>query len=400
MGFWGVFFLVLFLVTLAAAIFFLRRRRVESDTLAGQVFSLQQALKKSEKSLSDSERRAGQLKAVSDNASDRLILVDDALQVLYINQSASDLFNQGGQKLVASPTLIAATYRHELEDVVRRAFADRATVLSQIALGGGTYAIVAEHLVVAGEPLVLLMFRDVSEVQKLGRARREMVANISHELRTPLTSIRLLVDTIRRSKDADPDLLRLIDRIAAETDTLHQLADELLDLSMIEAGRAEFLFTNGLLAPLADRVGDHLREQADRKDITLINRIPPDLAALFDATQVERVVRNLVHNAIKFSPAGGAITFEAMTIDDSQVLVSLMDEGPGIPDSEKERVFERFYRGDRSRNTPGTGLGLSIAKHIIQAHGGAIWVEDGPHLRGARFCFTLPRSEDGVTPES
>lgn len=390
MGFWGTTFAILFALTAAIATLIIRRSRMQLAALAKEHFITRNALRKAEEALKDSQHWAEVLRMVSDSASDRLILVDRELRVLFINQAARALFGAERENIIPSHTLITITHRHELEDVVNQTFSDQDMIQSQISQAGRTYAIITEYIHLGLESLVLLIIQDVSEIQRLGRARREMVANISHELRTPLTSIRLLIDTIKRTPTLDSETDRLVERIAAETDTLGQLAEELLDLSMIEAGRAEFIFKPERLRPMVDEVIAHLQEQAGRKEIILVNEIPEELEALCDQSQIARVVKNLTHNAIKFSPDGGKITLNAGLSGEGQVSVSIMDQGVGIPDSEKERVFERFYRGDRSRNTPGTGLGLSIAKHIIQAHGGSIRVEDGSAGVGARFVFTLP----------
>ena len=116
-----------------------------------------------------------------------------------------------------------------------------------------------------------------------------------------------------------------------------------------------------------------------------------DLMALADEQQIARVIGNLVHNAIKFTPEGGIISIYAEAAGDEDVQFSVSDSGPGIPEDEQARVFERFYKQDRARSKGGTGLGLAIARHIVEGHGGRIWVESVAS-QGAKFCFTLPRA--------
>jgi two-component system phosphate regulon sensor histidine kinase PhoR len=234
---------------------------------------------------------------------------------------------------------------------------------------------------------------DISELQRLGRARRDMVANVSHELRTPITSIRLLTDTLRRDfMDGSERGEELAGKINAEIEALEQMAQELLDLSMIESGRAEIRLIPVELGEIIRTAVSRFSEQAERKSLTIEAQAPPQLAVLADPDQVGRVLNNLLHNAIKFTPTGGIVDI-SVTLQDDWVQLSVTDTGPGIPEEEHARVFERFYQADRARRGGGTGLGLAIAKHIVVAHGGEIWAEAPPDQVGARLCFTLPTAD-------
>jgi two-component system phosphate regulon sensor histidine kinase PhoR len=242
-------------------------------------------------------------------------------------------------------------------------------------------------------PYAALVLEDVSELRRLERARRDMVANISHELRTPITSIRLLSDTLLRGALRDRERATgLLEKITSETDTLQQMAQELLDLSMIESGMTLVRLVPVELSELIAAAVDHLSEQAHRKGLSIEGQSPPHLQVLADPEQIGRVLTNLLHNAIKFTPEGGIVEI-SVELDQEWATVAVTDTGPGIPEHERERVFERFYRGDQARTGPGTGLGLAIAKHIVEAHGGRIWAEESPTPPGARLCFTLPTAE-------
>jgi two-component system phosphate regulon sensor histidine kinase PhoR len=222
-----------------------------------------------------------------------------------------------------------------------------------------------------------------------------MVANISHELRTPITAIRLLVETLQRGAVKSPAKAEpLLEKIAAETDTLQQMAQELLDLAMIESGRAEIRLVPGSLREIVEDATSHLEEMASRGNVLLRNEVDPAINVLADTEQVARVITNLVHNALKFTPPGGEVVIGSSAEGDT-VTVMVSDTGPGIARTERDRVFERFYRGDRARQSAGTGLGLAIVKHIIEAHGGRAWAAEPPRgadssRPGARLCFTLP----------
>jgi len=229
---------------------------------------------------------------------------------------------------------------------------------------------------------------DVAEMERLGRARQDMVANLSHELRTPLTSLRLLADTLQVPVGQDPSTAReLASKISAEVDTLSQMTSEMLDLAAIESGRQVIRLAPTRLGDMVGTAVERLGDQAHRRRIRIDLDIPAGLQVLADAEQAARAVGNVLHNALTFSPDGGTIEVRARPeADGESVVLSVADEGPGIPPDEFDRIFERFFRGDRSRGTPGTGLGLAIVRHILRAHGGEAWAEDRqPPQRGAIF---------------
>ncbi len=345
------------------------------------------------------------LEALSEVSFNALLLVNPNHQILTLNTAARELFGLPSRGSLSEGTVLSVTRQHEIDDLVAAMLtSDEPEISDQVTLQGRPFRIRALRSGSGPGVRVALALEDVTELQRLGRARRDMVANISHELRTPITSIGLLVDTLLRGVIGDPARAApLVEKIALENETLKQMAQELLDLAMIESGRAEFrLLPVNLEAITADAIG-RLAELAGRKGLTLSSRIPPGVLVLADSEQVIRVLTNLLHNAIKFTAEGGYI---AITADPGPewVTICVADTGPGIPAAERERVFERFYRSDRARMGAGTGLGLAIAKHIIEAHGGHIRADDPPTdperaglppgaLVGAYLCFTLPAAD-------
>jgi two-component system phosphate regulon sensor histidine kinase PhoR len=230
----------------------------------------------------------------------------------------------------------------------------------------------------------------LSELQRLGRARRDFVANLSHELRTPLTSIRLLVESLQTGvvTSAD-DIVSVLQKINTEIRALEQMAQELLDLAQIESGKTIVKLVPTDLAQLVTETIGRLEPQARHKQQTLEVSVTSALIVLADAEKLSRVLGNLVHNAIKFTPEQGRILVRAYP-HEGEALVEVSDTGPGISAEDLPRVFERFFRGDRSRASGGTGLGLAVAKHIVEAHGGHLWAESaGRPGQGATFHFTL-----------
>jgi two-component system phosphate regulon sensor histidine kinase PhoR len=341
--------------------------------------------------------RLAALESLNMVAYEVLFLADRQHRVLFMNDAAHELFNYPGVGFSeGDESVMAVTRNHELDDIVRDALVDSnegGGVGGQVALAGCAYRVRAMAFHSTLGLCVALAMEDISELQRLGRARRDLVANVSHELRTPITSIRLLTDTLRRDfMNGSEEGEALAGKINAEIESLEQMAQELLDLSMIESGRAEIRLIPVELGEIIRTSVSRFSEQADRKSLTIEGQAPPHLAVLADPDQVGRVLNNLLHNAIKFTPAGGIIDI-GVSLKDDWVQVSVTDTGPGIPEEDQQRVFERFYRADRARRGGGTGLGLAIAKHIVVAHGGEIWAENPPGQVGARICFTLPTAE-------
>lgn len=312
---------------------------------------------------------------------DALLTLDAEQRVTWANEKAIQLFG-----VMEARSLIEATRSLELETLATEAIRSGELVKRQITLNGLVYAARAAPLAAGG---IVLALEDVSEVQRLGRARRDFVANISHELRTPLASIRLLVDTLQAGALSDPAVASdMLSKISGEVDALAQLARELLDLTMIESGQMPLrLAPTPLLELVQEQVG-RLSPQARQKRLTITADIAPDLCVLADGEMLTRVISNLAHNALKFTPPGGQIHVSAGR-DGDNIVVSVTDTGPGISREELDRIFERFYKVDRARGQSGTGLGLAIARHIVEGHGGRIWAESEPG-HGATFRFTLP----------
>jgi len=240
----------------------------------------------------------------------------------------------------------------------------------------------------------ILVFHDLTRLKRLERTREEFVANVSHELRTPLSLIKGYVETLLDGARSNPEVaerfLKIIERNAHRLDLLIQ---DLLTISALEAGRVKLNLQPVELRPLVEKVMGDLKPPADNKSVTLINQVPK-LVATADMGRLEQVFANLLDNAIKYGRTQGTVTVGGGKAVDGKLEVFVQDDGPGIPPEALERVFERFYRVDkaRSREQGGTGLGLSIVKHIVQSHGGKVWVKSELG-KGATFFFTLPEGK-------
>lgn len=236
----------------------------------------------------------------------------------------------------------------------------------------------------------LLLVQDLTRVRRLETVRRDFISNVSHELRTPLASLKALTETLQSGALADPDAgPRFLGRISTEVDALTQMAQELLDLSRIESGQVELMLAPLTPKSLITSAADRMKMQAERAGLKLSVNCEDDLPNIHaDKSRLEQVLVNIIHNAVKFTKPGGEVNVEAVSGEDG-IRFAVQDTGVGIPAESLSRIFERFYRVDKSRTGSGTGLGLSISKHIVEAHGGRIWAESDEG-RGSVFYFVIP----------
>ena len=334
----------------------------------------------------DKDRLGLRYDLLADSSADVLLVADRDLRLTHANAAAEALFGPWP----SGASLIRYTQSQALELQAQQAL-DSGELESErlLNLRDRPYRC---RVRVQGD-FVGLALTDAAEVQRLTRARQDMVANLSHELRTPLTSIGLLAQTLvarpgDRASHPGGDAAaagELAHKILAEVDTLNQMSQEMLDLAAIESGRQVIRL---VAVPLQDIVAvpvERLRQQAARQDVNLRVEIPPASSILADRDQAARAILNVLHNAVKFTPPGGSVSLTAAADPDGEhVVLQVSDEGPGIAPADLGRIFERFFRGDQARGTPGTGLGLAITRHILQAHGGDAWAENRiPPANGA-----------------
>ncbi len=284
-------------------------------------------------------------------------------------------------------TVIEATRSHEIDAVVQAALSQNQISEQPVTWNMRPYFVRVVPIENGGAVIVL---EDQTELQRLERVRRDFVANVSHELRTPLASIRLLIETLLAGAKDDAEVsVRMLNQVISEVEALTQLAQELLDLSMIESGQMPMQVKLVDMHDVIDEQVYHFEPQAQQKQIALSNTAPIGLRAELDRKLIGRVLGNLIHNAIKFTPKNGQITISAEATAE-KITVSVHDTGAGIPTEDLPRIFERFYKVDQARGKSGTGLGLAIARHVVEAHGGKIWAESKPG-KGAVFYFTVPK---------
>ncbi|HSC21156.1 MAG TPA: HAMP domain-containing sensor histidine kinase, partial [Solirubrobacterales bacterium] len=257
--------------------------------------------------------------------------------------------------------------------------------------GMGAEQIVLALLAAAGIALAGALAARLAMEERAAReveeARRSLVAAASHDLRTPLASLRLLVESIDDGVATGETRDRYLKEIRTHVAVLSGLIDDLFELSRIEAGDISWTMRQVELRGLIDEAVAAMRAAAAERGVRVAADLPAEaLLAQANAEKVQRVLFNLIQNAIRHTPADGSVTVRARPAGKG-VEVEVDDSGEGIPPADGERVFEAFYRGDASRGEDGAGLGLAISKAIVEAHGGRIWLEPG--TPGTRVRFTL-----------
>lgn len=238
----------------------------------------------------------------------------------------------------------------------------------------------------------VLVFHDITELRRLENVRRDFVANVSHELRTPVATIKGYAETLLDGALGDKKHAReFMQIIHADSERLAKLVNDLLDLSKMESGKIKLNLANFSLKETVDRMIDLLKNQLKDNSVTISNEIDEKLMISADETKISQVLLNLMENAIKYNKLCGQVTV-SVSAKGGFYEVKIADKGIGIPEEDLPRIFERFYRVDKahSRQLGGTGLGLSIVKHIVQIHGGDVFVESKLN-EGSTFSFTLPR---------
>lgn len=288
--------------------------------------------------------------------------------------------------------------RHsDLLSVISMALGGDQTVHSELVVGTVktmSYSVTATPVCSGAAKGAVIVLHDISELRRLERARRDFVANVSHEFKTPLTAIQGFAETLLSGALEDSsNNRRFVEIIRENSLRLEQLTNDLLKLSRIEAGRLQLELQPVAAADVIQSCLEAARVKCDAKQLALQIEYETDLAPMKgDLRSLQEILENLIDNAVRYSTPGGRVTIEA-SAHGSEIVLSVSDTGIGIPKSEQDRIFERFYRTDaaRSRESGGTGLGLSIVKHLIEAQGGRIQLESELG-RGSTFRIFLPRA--------
>jgi signal transduction histidine kinase len=231
----------------------------------------------------------------------------------------------------------------------------------------------------------------IAKLDNAEAARRDLIAAVSHDLRTPITSLRLLGEAVDDDIVDAPTRRGYLAQMRTHVEVLSGLIDDLFELSRLEAGDIQWTLQQVPLGQLVEEAVDALRPQAEAKGVSMRADVRRQGPARANPEKVQRVLFNLIQNAIRHTPADGSVTVLAEAVD-GRVEVEVADTGDGIVDDDRPRVFDPFYRGgsEAARTRAGAGLGLAISRAIVEAHGGQIWLADAPS--GTRVRFSLPRS--------
>ena len=348
----------------------------------------------------DAER--AQLRAVLAHMADGVLIVDEEERVVAANPVAERLLATRADPELRR-TLADFARDHEVVGLVRtaRLRGEAQSRVLDLGVRVGRARVVAAPVQEPGVEWVVVLLHDLASVEATDRMRREFVANVSHELRNPISSLKALAETLL-SGAADDPVVRdgFLERIEGEADRVAQMVEELLELARIEAGRERFEPRWCDLAEIVRTAAERLRPQAERAKLDL--RAPGEeqrVEVFGDADMLDHTVTNLLHNSIKFTGPRGRVEVGVSQREGGAVL-SVEDTGMGIAEEDLSRLFERFYKADRSRSGGGTGLGLAIAKHLVGRHGGRIWAESAGPGRGSTFFVELTEGEREGSPES
>lgn len=323
-----------------------------------------------------------------------LLICDEDAMLRYVNRVALEWF---GFRYITGKSLLALTFCYDLYLLMLKAARRMSTVTGEVTLSFPKERHVEVTIWYLGEAdshhLFAIALLDKSELLRLEQVRRDFVANVSHEFRTPLASIRSLAETIHDDPSMPQETRqRFLSLIIQEADRLTRIADDLLTLARVESTVPEKEVFD--LEPLIQQAMQEMAAEAQRHQVHMQAELQP-LKLFANRDQILQVVLNLLSNAIRYNKPNGRVIVRSYLQED-QAVIEVEDTGIGIPSEALPRIFERFYRVDktRSRATGGTGLGLAIVKHIVEAHGGTVEVESEYRV-GSTFRVRLPATIDG-----
>ncbi|PKM83967.1 MAG: hypothetical protein CVU88_00395 [Firmicutes bacterium HGW-Firmicutes-13] len=335
------------------------------------------------------------LTAILTNMIDGVIAVDAEGKLIMANPVAEKMFNFNARENMGQSLKEITSYK-KLDYYFLKVWKERKEVFGELQFEDHLFKLTVSPLLSETREILgsVAVLQNITADRKLERKQREFVADVSHELRTPLSSLNILVKTMLDydlAVDEGRDFLKDMD---AEIERLSVLVQDILDLTRLESLKGKLNLRKTDVKKLFEEILVRMLSRAERNQQELTWDLPDLPLMEVDEDQIKRVLINLVDNAIKYTPEGGWLKVEAKDLGE-EVIFKVRDTGSGIPEEDQPRIFERFYRVDktRSREMGGTGLGLAICSEIITAHGGKIWGESKLDY-GSTLVFTLPKNND------
>ena len=328
-----------------------------------------------------------------------VVIVNTQFEIVLYNEAAASVVKlpdarESSELAPQSSTpplrLVDTTRDPAINGAFRRALEDGTAVQIRVDLADRDSRSFQLRVAPLGRDLVVGVFFDITELERLERVRREFFANLSHEVRTPLTVILAYSETLLDGGINDPDnRVRFLEKLHKHAARMNELISDISDLSAIESGQIRLALSPVRLGMVVSETILLSQARHEKTDVSFVVCVPENIAVNADRTRLEQILYNLIDNSVKFNRAGGTVTVSA-TEQGGRVAVSVRDSGIGIAEADLPRVFERLYRADksRSRKIEGTGLGLAIVKHLVQAHGGEVSVASTIG-EGSEFSFTL-----------
>ncbi|MFB6466478.1 cell wall metabolism sensor histidine kinase WalK [Cytobacillus sp. Hz8] len=363
------------------------------DEIGQLAMTFNNLTKKLQEAQATTEGERRKLSSVLSYMTDGVIATDRKGRVILINEPALKLLDVSRETVLSTPivSLLGIEEEYTFEDLL----IEQESVILNYSTPTDPYILRANFSVIQKETGfvngLITVLHDITESEKIDMERREFVANVSHELRTPLTTLRSYIEALSDGAWKDEEIAPHFLHVAQnETERMIRLVNELLQLSKMDSRDYKFRKEMVNFVDFFSRIIDRF-ELTKEKNITFQRKLPNQ--ALFieiDEDKLTQVIDNIISNALKYSPEGGMIKF-GIQEKDHTIIVSIADQGVGIPKSNIKRIFERFYRVDkaRSRKLGGTGLGLAIAKEMVEAHGGSIWASS-VEGKGTTISFSLP----------
>lgn len=351
-----------------------------------------------EKTVADLKEKNARFDSIINSMASGLIAVDTKYRVILLNDIACGLFNLDKNLDFMGKNILEVLRNQQLISSLKETIEKNKPLVTEITISvpQEKYLRINTAPIKSADPNIInaggiATIQDITNIKKLEQIKTEFVSNVTHELKTPLTSIRGFIETLRNGALEDKNVAeKFLDIIDIEAERLSILINDILQLSEIETTKKDTNIAEHNLKSIVDEVISILKEQAEKKGVTITEQIDPRLTINVNKDRFKQMFINLIDNAIKYNVQNGKVKVEAFR-NGGKVVIKIRDTGIGIPKQHHTRIFERFYRVDkgRSRNMGGTGLGLSIVKHIVNLYNGDISVNSSQGS-GTEFIIQFP----------